>query len=249
MFAEAFVSGESWVHRLDPRGRVVAAVALSLCVALLARIPAAGLAFAGAMGLAGAARLPLAALCRRLLPLNGFLALLWLALPLTSGGNALFHMGTLAVSSAGVNAALLMTLKANALLLILTALLTTMEFTQLGRALHGLRFPSRLTTLLLLTGRYISVLQAEYRQLRRAMRVRAFTPRTDAHTMRTLGYLVGMLLVRGLERSERVLHAMKCRGYTGDFPVADPFALAARDAWFGTLTIAALAALAAVEFI
>ncbi|MCC6489895.1 MAG: cobalt ECF transporter T component CbiQ, partial [Candidatus Hydrogenedentes bacterium] len=192
MFAEAFVSGDSWVHRLDPRGRVLAAVALSLCVALLTRVPAAAVACAGAVALAVAARLPLRALVRRLLPLNGFLALLCGALLLSSGGGAL-----------------LIALKANALLLILTALLTTMEFTQLGRALHALRVPSQLTTLLLLTGRYIAVLQYEYGQLRRAMRVRAFTPRTDMHTMRMLGYLVGMLLVRGLERSERVLQAMK----------------------------------------
>ena len=249
MFAEAFVSGDSWVHRLDPRGRIVGAVALSLCVALLTRIPAAAVACAGAVALAVAAHLPFGALVRRLLPLNGFLALLCGALLLSSRGDALFHAGPLPISSPGANAALLIALKANALLLILTALLTTMEFTQLGRALHALRVPSQLTTLLLLTGRYIAVLQAEYRQLRRAMRVRAFTPRTDAHTMRTLGYLVGMLLVRGLERSERVLQAMKCRGYTGAFPVADPFAFMARDAWFGVLAIAAIAALAVAEFV
>lgn len=237
MFTDAFLRRSSPVHRLDPRGRVIGATALSLGIAAVSTLPALALALLAAVGLSFLARLPLGATARRLLPLNGFLAVLWLVLPVTTAGPALFHVRTMAVTAPGALAALLVTLKANAIILILTALLTTMESTQLGRALHALRVPARLTTLLLLTGRYIAVLQAEYRQLRRAMRVRCFAPRTDRLTLESLGYLVGMLLVKGFDRSERILRAMKCRGYTGAFPVADPFVFGKRDAVFVSATL------------
>ena len=39
------------------------------------------------------------------------------------------------------------------------------------------------------------------------------------------GYLIGMMLVRSLERSERILAAMKCRGFTGRIPLLERMAI------------------------
>ena len=61
--------------------------------------------------------------------------------------------------------------------------------------------------------RYFDVLGREYARLRAAMRVRCFRPAMNGHSYRMFGYLVGMLLVRSFDRSERVLAAMKCRGF------------------------------------
>jgi cobalt/nickel transport system permease protein len=83
---------------------------------------------------------------------------------------------------------------------------------------------------LLFTVRYIAVLGEEAARLRTAMRARAFEPRTDRHTLTTYGYLVGMLLVRAAERAERVLEAMKCRGFEGRWPVLDQPHLGRADA-------------------
>jgi cobalt/nickel transport system permease protein len=80
--------------------------------------------------------------------------------------------------------------------------------------------------LFLFTVRYIAVLGREYQRLRTAMKARGFRMRCDLHTWRSIGYLFGMLLVRSLERSERILAAMRCRGFQGDFhpltPVGTP---------------------------
>ena len=65
--------------------------------------------------------------------------------------------------------------------------------------------------------RYISVLEDEYVRIRRAMKARAFVARSNVHTWRTFGWLVGMLLVRSFERSRRVSNAMRCRGFNGSF--------------------------------
>ena len=87
--------------------------------------------------------------------------------------------------------------------------------------------------LLLFTVRAIDLIGREYRTLRAAMRVRAFRMRTSVHVWRSMGYLFGMLLVRSLERSERIVAAMRCRGFAGQFPsLTEPRPLAPADAAF-----------------
>jgi cobalt/nickel transport system permease protein len=108
--------------------------------------------------------------------------------------------------------------------------------------------PPKLTTLLLFTVRYTAVLRQEYARLRRAMDARCFAPRPNGHTLRSLGHLVGMLLVRGFERSERILGAMKCRGYSGRVPLAAVTSFGWRDFAFGALVVVVVSGLTAVQF-
>lgn len=233
MFTDAFLNIESPIHRLDARTRVVAAIFLSVAIAAVHGPAALSLGLAGAIMLAVAARLPLRSTLRRLRPLNLFLAVLVVLLPLTTPGPALFRVYSLTMTWPGILAGLVIAARANAIVLILTALITTMEAADLARALRSLHVPPALVTLLLLTGRYIFVMRVEYQRLRRAMWVRAFRPRTNRHTLRAFGNLVGMLVVKGFDRSERVYQAMKCRGYTGVFPAREPARWALRDAVFG----------------
>ena len=119
-------------------------------------------------------------------------------------------------------------LKANAAVLVVASLIGTMDAVTLGHALAHLYVPRRLAQLLLFMVRYFNVLGREYARLRAAMRVRCFRPRMSMHSYRTIGYLVGMLLVRSFDRSERVLAAMKCRGFRGQYYMLDHFAFVAR---------------------
>jgi cobalt/nickel transport system permease protein len=82
---------------------------------------------------------------------------------------------------------------------------------------------------LLFTVRYLDVISREYKRMRKAMKARAFIPRNSWHTWRSFGYLVGMLLVRSLERSERIYAAMKCRGYCGKLYLFDTMEWQKRD--------------------
>jgi cobalt/nickel transport system permease protein len=81
--------------------------------------------------------------------------------------------------------------------------------------------PEKLVHLLLLTVRQIHLLHEELARLRQAMRARAFVPRSNLHTWRSLGWLMGMLLVRSLARSRRILGAMRCRGFHGRLYLLD----------------------------
>lgn len=229
MVCETFIRSDSVIHRLDPRVRVVTAVAFSVLLALSAEplVLVAGLGTG--LALMVLARLPVGPLVKRLAAVNVFMLLVAVVLPLSTPGRVLFHLGPLAFSREGLIRAAVIGLRANGIVMMLTALVSTVELPRLGRALHCLGLPRRLTHLFFFTVRYIDVLHHEYHRLRRAMKVRCFTPGVNGHTYRSLGYLVGMLLVKSFDRSERVLAAMKCRGFSGEFHVMKRFRLGRRD--------------------
>ena len=97
------------------------------------------------------------------------------------------------------------------------ALVATMTVDTLGHTLNRLRLPDKMVHLILITYRYLFVLEQEYQRLIRAMKIRNFHPKTNLHSYRTYAYLVGMLFVRASERARRVHSAMICRGFSGRF--------------------------------
>jgi len=237
----------TFIHRLDPRCRVLAGLAFAVVLALSARFQVLGAGLgAGALAVF-AARLPPRALLRRLAALNGFMAILLVVLPLTSPGTELFRLGPLSGTAEGLARAAGIALKGNAIVLCLSALVGTMELVTLGHALERLKLPSKLVHLLLFSARYVDVLQRECRRLLNSIRARGFSPGMTLHTYRTLGYLAGMLLVRSFDRSERILAAMKCRGFDGRFHVLATFAPGARDVGFGLVATLFLFALVWLE--
>jgi cobalt/nickel transport system permease protein len=231
-------SGPSCLGQIDPRAKIAAAAILTLVVASARSVPTMGLALAAALGLVVLAQISPRELFRRLLPLEILLAALVIVVPWP------------AYSHEGLMLAAVIALKANAAVLTVAALVGTMDVVTLGHALAHFHVPRKLTQLLLFMIRYFDVLGREYARLRAAMRVRCFRPAMNGHTYRTFGYLVGMLLVRSFDRSERVLAAMKCRGFRGRYYMLDHFAFVPqRDGPFYAATVLLAAALLALEWI
>jgi cobalt/nickel transport system permease protein len=212
----------SYLASIDPRARMIAAVVLSIVIALEQRLSAAALALAAAVLAAVLARLSPVTLLKRLAPLEVLLAALIVLLSLST------LRSPLSTPHSPLLLGCLIALKANAVVLGLLALSAGMDAMALGHALGHLGVPRKLTHLSLLSIRYLDVLHREYRRLRAAMKVRCFRPRADLHTYRSYGYLVGMLLVHSFDRSERILAAMKCRGFRGRFHVLDHFSFSPR---------------------
>jgi cobalt/nickel transport system permease protein len=204
------------ILRVDPRVRLLLCLAFALATISLTHL----LPLSGALVLAGicacAARLDLAVTLRRMASLDGFMVFVVGFLPFTMPGAPAFTIAGFIVSQAGLEHAAAILLASNAVVLMILALVGTMKETELGMALSSLHAPAKLTHLLLLTTRYIDVLRREYRRLRISMKVRAFRMGFNLHTWKMIGYLFGMLLVRSIERSERIVIAMRCRGYRGE---------------------------------
>lgn len=217
MIQESFASGNSPIHHLSPVLRVVAAAAYSFLVALAHGLPTLATALILSMILVFFAHLELKKVMQRLTVVLGFLLLIWAILPWTYKGEILYRFGPLAISRPGVLLCLEITLKSIAIILAMIALVSTMTTARLGHALNHLYLPDKLVYLILITYRYIFVIEQEYQRLMRAARIRNFRPGTNLHTYRTYAYLLGMLFVRSAERAKRVHQAMICRGFNGKF--------------------------------
>jgi cobalt/nickel transport system permease protein len=232
---------DSMIQRIDPRVRIVMAVLFSVVVILVDRL--APFAVLMALVVAGFALIRIGVLALRLVPLNVLMLTVIATLPFSIPGDAIFLLGPLRYSFDGFWQAVYIALKGNAIVIMLTALIATIEPVHLGHALERLYVPRKLTLLFLFTVRYFAVLDREFNRLNRAMTLRGFRPRLTLHTLRTYAYLTGMLLVRALERSERIMDAMRCRGFDGRFRPIEPFQqrLALRDAAFCFLFVGCIA--------
>jgi len=217
MLREPFAAGNSILHRMDPRFRVFFASLYSIVIAISRDFHILTGAIVISSLLVILAQLPAREILKRLLAVNSFILMLWLILPVTFHGAVAFKLGPLTVYSAGITMAAQITLKSNAIVLALIALIATMHFSILGYALNWLRVPDKIVHLLLMTYRYIFLIEQEYQRLIRAARIRGFQAGTNLHTYKTYASVFGMLLVRSSLRADRVYKAMLCRGFRRKF--------------------------------
>ncbi|MCX7703045.1 MAG: cobalt ECF transporter T component CbiQ [Planctomycetota bacterium] len=235
MHGEEFSKGDSFIHRLDPRFKIVLFLAFALTVALSRRVETASMAFLISLILLISARLEISLVFKRLLFANFFVAFLWLFLPFSYEGQPLFSVLGFNATEKGLKESLLITLKCNAILVATFSLLATVPLVELGYSFSSLGFPKKLVHLFFFVVRYVFLLHEEYLRLHSAMRVRCFKPRSNLHTYRTLAFLAGMLLVRSFERAERIFAAMKCRAFKGEFYILKELKAKKSDALFATV--------------
>ena len=217
MIVEPFAEGDSVIHRLDPKLKIVFVIIFSAVVAVSVHFITlvSALLFAALMLIV--ARLNAVEVLKRLAVVFGFVALIWLVMPLTYEGPTLLCIGPLCLTRPGVLLSAQISLKSVAILAAFMALATTMTTATLGHVLNRLGIPDKLVFLFLISYRYIFVIEQEYQRLIRAMRIRGFKPGTNLHSYKSYAYLIGMLFVRSSLRGERVYKAMKCRGFSGKF--------------------------------
>jgi cobalt/nickel transport system permease protein len=239
MISEPFATGSSIVHQLDPRIRVGFTILYAFVVALSYQFSVLTAALVLSVMLVVISQIRIKEVFKRIVMVNAMILLLWVILPFTFNGEVLTRMGSLAIYRPGVTLAAQITLKSNAILLAFIALVATMPFSTLGHALHRLRVPAKIVHLLLMTYRYIFVIEQEYKRLLRAAKIRGFQPGTNINTYRTFSYVIGMLFVRSAARAERVHQAMLCRGFKGKFYSLQEFK-AGRAGWLFSIIMTIL---------
>jgi cobalt/nickel transport system permease protein len=253
--ADQYHPGAGWLHRLDPRVKVIICLGFILtanglppgswlslaCLFLIAL----GAAWSSGMGATFALRRSLIALP---------FALAALTLPFTTPGERLLEWPALglAVSRPGLIRAASLLLRAWLAVQAAALLLGTTRFRELLWALEAVRVPAVIVSLLGLTYRYLFLLADEALHMLRARRARS--PGGHGPGMRwqarAAGGMVGALFLRALERSQRVHAAMLSRGYDGRARIlqkrqlvrADTLALTLAFAGYGGLIAAALTA-------
>ena len=249
---DRYQHGDSAIHRLDPRVKVV--ITLLFIVSNVILPDGAWPAFAAAWGvliLASAlARLAPAFLLRRSFLALPF-ALAAVTVLFTQPGQPLWSLrvpgSTLAISDAGL--VRFASILARSWLSVQMAILltATTQFPDLMHALRHLRVPGVIVAIIGFMYRYLFVLADEAGRLLRARAARsAGTARGSGGgrlvwRARVAGAMVGQLFVRSFERSERVYNAMVARGYRGHLLTMSPHVITQRDRLALALAVIVLA--------
>ncbi len=234
MQLELFSNGTSLIHRLDPRIRILIYLPFIVLTALTTNILQTIAVLAAGTVLLSIGKLWSTRLLQRLAAVNTFMVFVWLTLPFSLSGAVLFQTGMLSISREGVELAVLISIKANAIAIMTISLLGTSSVIELAHAMLHLGLPSKLVTMFYLLYRYTGVIASEFERMNRMLQARGFSPSTGMHTLKTYAYFSGMLFIKSYERAERVYHALLSRGFNGMFPLLTHFSLTPADLLFAT---------------
>ena len=237
MVREKFSNGNSFIHELDPRVKIIAFSLFSLVVATTYKFSILFTSLLYPLSFIIISRVNLKEVLKVLIIVNGFILFLWVFLPFTKAGVLWFSLGPLTVFKDGIEYATLITLKSNIIILSMITLIATSSVFSIVHALHHLHIPDKVVHLTFFTFRYIHVLYKEYKKLTNAMKLRGFNPGTNIHTYKSYAYLIGNLILRSFDRAEMVYKAMVCRGFRGTFPLLYHFKMGKKDKVFLALSV------------
>lgn len=215
----------------DPRLKIIAVLLWSGLLALVRELDAALAGLAASLLLLAISGPSVKTVFKHMLAVNFFILFLWLALPFSFSypGEVLAAFGPLEVTRQGVRLAALLSVKGNAVALGAMAFFGASSVYELSMAARRLKAPEKMIAIFVLMFRYVSVISQEQARLRLAMKARAFRPGLSMHSYRAYANLIGMLLVRSLERAGRIHAAMRCRGYNGRFWLSGDFCFKKND--------------------
>ena len=208
------------IERFDPRSCLLAAFLFAGTAMTISRIELLSyMVLLAALAVVFMTRQTLATALKQVLAIDSFIIFMLVLVPFQIPGETAFTVLGFDASVSGLERAAQLALRANAALLIMQALVCGLEPTRLGHALHQLHCPQKMVALLLFTVRYLDLLQKQYRTLQNALKARGFYAGCNLRSWKTLAWVYATLLVRSIDQAERMLQAMRCRGFDGRWHV------------------------------
>ena len=218
------------IHELDPRAKVISTAFYIVSVVSFDKYEITGLIpfFLYPIVLIAIGDLPLVYLLKKILLAAPFAVFIGMFNPLIDHA-ILMNLGPVGISGGWISFASIMlrfVLTVSAVL----ALIASTGFASICMSLEKMGASNSLAVQLLFLYRYIFVLTDEASRMVRARALRAFDGRGMGFTVFTS--MVGQLLLRALDRAQRIHRAMRCRGFDGEIRVARPLAFCRRDGVF-----------------
>lgn len=214
---DRFAHLDSPLQRWDPRLKIFSLGLFVMGVALIKTLPLSAASLVVALLLVRLAALPTHFVAAGVKWVLLFLLPFFVIMPLSYPGEPVLRLLGIPFAWEGLRLAMLIVLKAVAIVLTAYAIFGSSRFDISMLALQRLKCPKIIVQMLLFTYRYVFVFIAEMRRMETAMRARGFVKKTDQRTLRVIGNFVGTLLIRSFERTERIYKAMLSKGYQGEF--------------------------------
>jgi cobalt/nickel transport system permease protein len=249
LFAEDLARKPGFLQGLDPRAKLIAALAVLLAVSLSHNPAIIATLYLLSLPVAFASQVPMGFYFKRV----------WLFMPFFTGiialpalfniftpGPALVTLintptNTLSITQPGLVTAAFLLLRVGTSVSIGVLLILTTRWVALLKALRVLRVPQVFVLILGMTYRYIYVLLHAANDMFLARRSRVVGRISGSDDRRWLTASMGALLSRSYRLSDEVYLAMQSRGFSGEVQIMDEFTWRASD----TLALAAFVAVAA----
>lgn len=208
---------DSIVHRLHPSVKLITALVFLVVVASFSKYELAGLIpmFFYPVFMISAGNIPPNMIIKRLLLAMPFVLFIGIFNPLLDK-TTVMHIGGFAISGGIVSFISILTRFTLSVLAALILVATT-GVDAICTALLGFKVPRVVVTQILFMYRYVHVLIEEVIKTTRAYSLRS--PHNEGIQFKVWGSLAGLLLLRTMDRAQRIYQAMLCRGFDGEVRV------------------------------
>ncbi len=218
---EEYTEGNSPLHRLDARIKVISAIVSVFCIVFLQHWYVPLFFFAVCFGLVIYSRASLTVYCKRLLIPITFVAFVAIIMPFTYGSVVLTTVPGINIPlySDGVYFGVLVFTRCISAVSVLNLLILVTPITTVMDSLSWFRVPSVIIDTMLLMFRYIGILSDESTRMYRAQQSRCGHSGKVSYLGKIANYgnIAGSLLLRSFDRAVKVGNAMVSRGYTGKY--------------------------------
>jgi cobalt/nickel transport system permease protein len=212
---DLLADGDTAIHRLDPRAKVLATLIFVICVVSCGKYELSALFpfFLFPVLMITLGNIPALYLAKKIAVIIPFAVVVGMFNPLLDR-QVMLHVGALGISGGWISFA---SIVVRAVLTVSSALVlvAVTGFPGICAALERLGMPQPFAVQLLFLYRYIFVLAEEGGQMARARELRTFGTRGGG--IRAYGSMIGHLLLRTWMRAERIHMAMLARGFSGVF--------------------------------
>jgi cobalt/nickel transport system permease protein len=236
-FVDQYSGLDSFVHRLDPRTKLLGSLAFVL--ALVLTPPGNWRLFAVYLcviaGLVWLSRLPVKYVLKRSLVIFPFVIMIAIFVPFFKQGQvaAGYDIGAwhIAVTYEGLAVLVNVVVKSWLCILCLIVLSSSTKFEELLHGMSRLKVPQVFVQITSFMYRYMFVIADQAMRMQMARDSRNFGM-NRSNIFRTIGNMVGMLFIRSYERAERIYAAMLSRGYNGEIVEMNKLKFQLPDAYF-----------------
>lgn len=219
---DRFAGYNSPIHNWDTRFKIFSIFLLIITISFLKNPPALAFSIITVALILAISSIPPVKILKTLIIPVLFLIPLFILLPLTSGGNPLYFAG-IRFFEEGIVLSVQIAVKAISIITLFILLAGTSPFNITLKALRSLKIPPVMTDIILFTYRYIHLYIDDLRTLKKSLILRGYKKTGLLRSFRVYSHLIGSLLVRSFEQTERIFNAMTCRGYNGEVKTASSF--------------------------
>jgi cobalt/nickel transport system permease protein len=236
-FIDQYCNLNSFVHRLDPRTKLVASLGYILAVLLTPAGKWWFFAFYLCMilGLLAFTKLPMLYVLKRSLVVIPFVLLVAIFVPFFKEGEVAgsynMWLWKVSLTYSGLFVLANVMVKAWLCIICLTLLSSTTKLAELLKGLRQLGVPQVMVLILSFMYRYIFVLVDEAMRMQQAYQSRDIGGNL-LRRLKTFGNMIGALFIRSYERGERIYAAMVSRGFDGQVQTLRPLILRRADMYF-----------------